>query len=57
VDEFDRALRGVVATHLLITGDLMVIDNHRMAHGRTAFQADPDRAQRHLRRSYARRDR
>ena len=53
VGEFDQALRSAAASHLLVAGDLMVVDNHRTAHGRTAFRADGRESQRHLRRSYA----
>jgi alpha-ketoglutarate-dependent taurine dioxygenase len=53
INEFDEALRSTVVSHLLDAGDLLVIDNHRTAHGRTAFRPDMERNQRHLRRSYA----
>lgn len=54
LDEFDWALRDVAVPQPLVEGDLMVIDNHRTAHGRTAFESNGGGSQHHLRRSYAR---
>ncbi len=39
--------RGICARHAWQTGDIVIIDNHALLHGRTAFHADHDR---HLRR-------
>jgi alpha-ketoglutarate-dependent taurine dioxygenase len=55
VDAFSAALETAQVELALASGDLLIIDNHRLAHGRTPF--DPTSAEgqnRHLRRSYAR---
>jgi hypothetical protein len=53
ITEFDAALREVATGRLLSSGDLLIADNHRMVHGRTAFIPGRSSAERHLRRSYA----
>lgn len=53
VREFEDALGAVALTLPLGSGDLLILDNHRWAHGRTAF--DPARnegPQRHFMRTY-----
>lgn len=47
-----RALETVEIALRLNAGDLLVLDNHRVAHGRTAF-ATGESASRHLMRMYA----
>lgn len=54
VAEFQNALEKVSFKIPLKTGDLLIVDNHRVAHGRTAFGPDKDgQYKRHLRRVYA----
>jgi len=50
VERFSVALEDSKSTLQLCPGDLMILDNHRFAHGRTAFQAP---SARHILRSYA----
>jgi alpha-ketoglutarate-dependent taurine dioxygenase len=50
---FHRALEAATVEHQFITGDLLVVDNTRVVHGRTAFSASGD-YERYLRRVYAR---
>lgn len=60
-DEFSEAVRAfhgslnaITIKILLKRGDLLIVDNHRMVHGRTAFQAkDCKSGGRHMRRVYA----
>lgn len=53
VMEFSRRLNQLTQKIALKRGDLVIMDNHRIAHGRTQFDAAKSR--RHLRRIYARR--
>ena len=53
VEAFDEALTANVLAHLLLPGEILVIDNHRVTHGRTSF-VDTAGSRRHLRRTYAR---
>ncbi len=53
VDAFHGALHQLAETFVLAAGDLVVVDNHRMAHGRTAFQPTPGTTPRHMLRAYA----
>ncbi|MEJ8569217.1 TauD/TfdA family dioxygenase [Elongatibacter sediminis] len=54
LSRFDAALNDACVTVHLNAGDLLIVDNHRVAHGRTAFMpaTAPDRS-RHLIRMYA----
>jgi hypothetical protein len=57
VNAFHRALLAVCETVMLQAGDLLVVDNQRMAHGRTAFgesgtAANNLQAGRHIMRCY-----
>jgi alpha-ketoglutarate-dependent taurine dioxygenase len=52
VYRFQRALEAITVEHQFLAGDLLVVENSRVAHGRTAFSS-ADSAQRHLRRVYA----
>jgi hypothetical protein len=54
VERFHQALTSVSELLLLTRGDLLVVDNHRIAHGRAAFGTpEPGLPQRHLMRLYA----
>jgi alpha-ketoglutarate-dependent taurine dioxygenase len=54
VDEFSAALDTARVALSLEAGNLLIVDNHRMVHGRTAFDSgDADDYGRHLRRTYA----
>jgi alpha-ketoglutarate-dependent taurine dioxygenase len=54
VDEFSSALQSMVVSIWLLRGDMLIVDNHRLAHGRTAFRPAQDlERRRHLRRCYA----
>ena len=53
VNAFNETLHQLAETFVLAPGDLLIVDNHRMAHGRSAFEPSPDAAPRHLLRAYA----
>lgn len=54
VQRFTQALNEIAQTRLLERGDLLIVDNHRVAHGRTAFQpSSPGLPERRLLRVYA----
>ena len=53
LNNFREALDATTVTHRLQSGDLLVVDNTRVAHGRTAFSG-VGASERHLRRVYAR---
>ena len=54
VERFHQALTDVSELLLLTRGDLLVVDNHRIAHGRTTFgRPGPGLPERHLMRLYA----
>ena len=54
VERFHRALTQVSLSLFLERGDLLIADNHRIAHGRTAFNPSPRHAPgRHIMRVYA----
>ncbi len=54
VARFNQALIDVSITLLLERGDMLIVDNHRIAHGRTGFNhADPKLPGRHFMRLYA----
>lgn len=54
VERFFEALVAVSFALDLQRGDLLIVDNHRVAHGRTSFPVPPDRPpERHMRRTYA----
>lgn len=56
VANFHRALEQVSVTFFLERGDLLIVDNYRIAHGRTAFNPAPhDGPGRHILRVYANR--
>jgi alpha-ketoglutarate-dependent taurine dioxygenase len=54
VERFHQALTKISVSLLLSRGDLLIVDNHRIAHGRSAFRT-PQRGlpERHLMRLYA----
>lgn len=53
VDNFYSALESVSVQLQMAKDDLLIVDNHRMAHGRTAFSPTEDgRPGRHIRRLY-----
>jgi alpha-ketoglutarate-dependent taurine dioxygenase len=55
VKEFQALLENHAIEVFLEEGDLIIIDNYRMVHGRTEFQnKDPKLGGRHIRRVYAR---
>jgi alpha-ketoglutarate-dependent taurine dioxygenase len=49
LDRFDMLFDAIGRTLLLLPGDALVIDNHRMLHGRTAFGAGSQRLLKRLR--------
>lgn len=54
VELFNQALTDISIPLLLERGDLLIVDNHRIAHGRTAFNhVSPDLPGRHIMRLYA----
>ena len=54
VENFNRILADVSISILLERGDLLVVDNHRIAHGRTAFnRVHSNQPGRHIKRLYA----
>jgi alpha-ketoglutarate-dependent taurine dioxygenase len=52
VSNFQNALDAATVKHRFLVGDLLVLDNTRVAHGRTAFSGSRGNG-RHLRRAYA----
>jgi alpha-ketoglutarate-dependent taurine dioxygenase len=48
-----EALEASMIKIRLDRGDLLIVDNHRVAHGRTAFHATGNGPARHLRRTYS----
>lgn len=53
VEGLRRELDRGSVTLVLAPGDLLVVDNHRMVHGRSAFEPAPGAPSRHLLRAYA----
>ncbi|MFT4050521.1 MAG: TauD/TfdA family dioxygenase [Solirubrobacterales bacterium] len=53
LDAFERALIGVANHVRLLSGDLLVADNWRVAHGRTSFVNEAGAPPRFLRRAYS----
>jgi len=54
VDSLALALEKIQTAVALAAGDILIVDNHRVTHGRTAFaSAQYGAEQRHMRRTYA----
>lgn len=54
IQRFNQALNRFAQHLMLERGDLLIVDNHRIAHGRTAFQpGGPNMQERTLLRTYA----